>query len=254
MSLALAERPETDNSTEVDELVATFKREYALGAESARNAVGHWINAGEALLRLRDQLGMNDDDAKRGEFRAWLEENLVISREQGQRCMRMAFYRSVIEERGATTVHAAREIMVGLPAIGKGLREPLKEELKSSVLALRDAGCSTREISETLGISTASAWRIVNPEGAAALDRRRIERRQKAKEEAERREQARLQKLVRQRGGSIAEAYSLVRKLAQELDRAMEGVCDPQAKAEIRRALGRVHSAEDDIVRALKIA
>jgi hypothetical protein len=59
---------------------------------------------------------------------------------------------------------------------------------------------------------------------------------------------------VRKVGGSVAESYSLIRKTLQALDRAHGDATDREMRAALSAATAKLHSAEDEIVRALGVS
>jgi hypothetical protein len=52
-------------------------------------------------------------------------------------------------------------------------------------------------------------------------------------------------------GGSVADGYSLVRRAVQAVDRAHSESRDREVRAALSHAIGRLHEAEDQIVRAM---
>jgi hypothetical protein len=76
----------------------------------------------------------------------------------------------------------------------------------------------------------------------------RREERSKARARDERK---RLARIAREKGGGIAELYSLVHRMEDELGRAGREATSPEAKGALDSATGHFHAMRDEIVRAL---
>jgi predicted transcriptional regulator len=126
-----------------------------------------------------------------------------------------------------------------------------RPELEAEVHRLTGEGLSQKKIAAELGLSSGTVWRWLNPDAARRRDReaaRNTLRARRALLRQERDEQ------VRKHGGNLAEAYSLVRRALQELDRAAEDEdLERDARQEINAALARLHAAEDRIAKAVRL-
>ena len=126
----------------------------------------------------------------------------------------------------------------------------IDEEARDEMRRLRREGLNYREIAARLEVPKSSVYRILNP----AAHKRHLEQQKRLTVAARRAlRQKEREADVRTRGGNVAEAYSLIRKALQELERAVELESDRDAKRHMQSGMARLHSAEDEIVKAVRL-
>lgn len=217
------------------------------------SALHHAIKAGEALYEAHLQIGTEEG------WRSWCKENLGISGSTAGRYERLAFYRDQLPpeafepyvDAGGTvrqpSANRAIEVYIrGLPLIHDIARSRRgSPELRAEVRRLRKQGVTYPDISEMLGISpnTIACYSVPGFEDRQIRKaRERLRRRQAARRAlAEQEERQRRDRLAKDNGGVLADAYSLVRRAIQKTD-----------AGNARKALTYLHRAEDEIVKAMK--
>lgn len=245
------------------ELADEANREHEATESSMLDVLSHAIAAGKALLEAKNR-------TLHGEWQAWLEQNFAGSRETASRYMRLAYYEDVVLPRpwasggvgrssrwtADTTAELTRawQYLRGLPPAGDGRRPQHSEEIKSEARRLHAAGVSYREIARMLGVSHHSVPRWCD---ADYRRRRQAEaNRQKARQrdEAARRKQQARDRAVARTKGPGSEAYSLLRRAAQMLERAAVEAEDREVRAAFTAAQAQIYKAEDRIMRGLGVA
>lgn len=236
-----------------DDLAATANHEHEQALNAANAMVRHAMNAGDALLAAKAQTAP-------GQWTRWLAAQFVASPETANVYMSLAHHREAIEANTEVkSISQARRYLREIGAVreehgshGRGVY--VTEAVREEARAMKREGRTYKQIADALGthVSTVHGW--CNPD---TIGNRRT---RQAKSKAHRREVARaLRRQERDRaaakmGGSVAEAYSMVRKTAQAVDRACEASEDREVRAALNTALTKLHAAEDAIVRALGIA
>lgn len=218
------------------ELAAEANREARLAEEAAQTAVRHWVNAGEALLKVKAQIPAS-------EWVPWLASNFEASPNWGQFCVRLATYRHVVEAEGVSSVRQARVLIRGLPAIERGVEINARRE---QALELRDAGMTYRAIADALGCSLSSVQKWCNPRTRDRMKARKrewaaVRRRMLAERQAGR------------VGGGIAEAYAMAERMQDVLGRAHAEATDLEARRALSLAGEHYRKMRDEIVRALGV-
>ena len=240
------------------ELFDGANREHDFGCHAAAAALAHWMSAGDLLIEAR-----RIAEAAGRPWGAWIEEYFHGGYSTAQSFIRMATYRSLLEDRAdeVTNIAQALRYLRGLPpSAPRGPRGGYTSadpdgSLAGDACRLASGGVSQRDIAAMLGVSAITVWRWLNPDVARqrrAEERRRRYGRDKARRVIERREAR--DAAVRKVGGSVAEAYSMIRKTAQVVDRAHGKVTNREVRAALSASLAKLHSAEDEIVRALGIS
>lgn len=231
------------------ELAAEAQNEYDAGMGAALDALQHWIRAGDALRAAKQQVIP-------GSWLKWLDDNFRGQRSKAQKLIRFATYKDLIAAEGITSVDVASRYLRGLPdATPRGIHRPENDLLRAEVSRLIQGGMTHRAVGELLGVSRYTIYRWQDPERARRVGREYMAKR-RAAERATRIEgqSARQDAAVRRIGGSVADAYSMIRKTAQVVDRACGDADNREVRAALSAALTKLHHAEDEIVRALGIA
>jgi hypothetical protein len=237
-----------DNLT-LDELAAAANSEHHQAVEAATAAVDHAIRSGELLAAAHQRVTAAGES-----WSQWLTENFEGVHRTAATYIRIAAHRDHVPD-GAGLVEARRALR-GLPRvyIGPALPSGAPEETKDEARRLRSEGMSLKATAERLGVSKSSILNWTDPDHYAkvrARARRYNARQRLARGELRRRER---DAVVRAAGGALADAYGLVRRAAQAVDRARAEADDREAKNALAAALGELHSTEDKIVRALGVA
>jgi transcriptional regulator with XRE-family HTH domain len=159
--------------------------------------------------------------------------------------MRLARNKDKVLAAQPPSLNAAQRLLLGAPdsRVDKDLREDARR--------LRSEGLTYDDIAERLGVTRDSAYRWCNPK----VEERR--RRQIAAQSMAGRRALNKQKResdVRKAGGSLAVAYSHLRKALQALDKAASEHENRDVRAAISSATLRAHNVEDEIVKAARAA
>ncbi len=234
-------------------IAATINSEHEQVYAAALDALTHAILCGEALQKAREAV-------PDGEWTRWVDQNLDITDNQAFRYLRIAHYRDVLlsAEHRPQSVRAALDYLRenNMPRLDtsnrrNGGRYPTFDV--DEARRLHSQGMSFGQIGQLLGISSQAVWLQLAP---GARDKRAKSRRRrwelnkaqrKALVDAER------AKAVARVGGSVADAYALLRKCAIALDRAITTTSTTAEVDALRDALAFTHRAEDQIVAALKL-
>ncbi len=235
--------------------------EHLQAQTAAKNWAEHAIAAGEMLIELQKRV-------EPGGWARWCDENLTFSKGHALLYMRVYFYSDQVLAAGVDSYDAARAVTLGLPS--REFKEHHKAQLKAPpslaayVLDRRTAGIGWTEIGRETGFSFEVVRGLVDPEWRrkrqesnkrqmqAIRDRRKSKRQEaaRAKQALEREE---LNRLAKKTGGNTSEAYSLVRRLLSELDRAVGEWESPDARASLREAIRHAHKVEEAVVEVLRI-
>lgn len=233
----------------LDELAATANREYRLANASATTAVGHAIACGEALLAARKRIPM-------GEWQMWCAGNVSeMSKTCIARYCRLARHKHEFSVGEYATIAGAVDYLAQLspPSPLKGVLDPRMKLDVDEARRLRRQGMSYASIAEILGVSYSTVRLHLIP-SERQKHREKIQRHRDMIRAARLAARAKIRDdAVRRRGGLPAEAYAALRRCALIVDQAMRGVDDASERSRLAAALGFVHKAEDEIVRALRI-
>ena len=229
----------------LEQLAQAANDQHQAVAGAASQLLKHAIWAGQALIEAKARVPL-------GEWEGWAAENIQFSPSAMAVYMRLATYRDEVLAGGYAGINAAMTALRGKPRAdnGKVMRKP--DWMRDEVQRLHEAGLTNKAISELVDVSEITIGRWLNPDvraRAAASAKKRNERLRLARIALQQKERDRV---VKQHGGAVAEAYALIRRAAQQLDRAQDEEINREIAGQIRSALGKVHAAEDEIVRTLK--
>lgn len=225
-------------------LADTANHEYAEAERAAASALEHAILAGRALAAARRIVPP-------GAWQAWVETNFHGSYPTAYLFERLAAHSTKIQNAGVTTVVEARDFLVR-EGLGTGHRMKAPASVIAEAKRMAAAGMSASEISRQIGWSDTTVAKWVDPKRAQKHRETVNARRRNRKLAAAVQRRAERDSLAARAGGGVAEAYSRTRKLAQLLDRVLAGTDGREQRAAINAALTHLHSAEDEIVRALR--
>ncbi len=217
----------------IDELAVEVRAEHARALASASAVVVHAIRCGELLLKAKARI-------PHGHWRRWVAEKVLadgLRWSSVNAYMRFARHQAILRDGRPTTPEDATRLLHGHAdaRLDPGVRDQARE--------LRDEGMTYDQIAEQLAISKGCAWRLTNPHSYAANRRKKRNESIAAKRALGIRER---DAAVQRRGGSLAQGYALIRRAAQELDRAL-AAADSDERQHIVTAIGRLHRAEDSI-------
>lgn len=213
-------------------------REHALAIQAGESMVMHAIKSGEALIAAKQQIG-------HGGWYTWLEKNFTDRNvNTPQLYMRLARNKELIYRRNATGIKEAARLIKGAPntRVDPALRQQAKD--------LKRKGHTNAEIADALGMAEQTIYRWLNPEKEARYRRRRAQLSMEGRRAAQQRER---QKAVQARGGPVSEAYALVRRALRALDEAVDTEENKDCRRAISTAINRLHIAEDEIVKAVRL-
>lgn len=241
----------------LDELGGTAAREHGLVVQAGTAMIEHAIRAGEALLAARDQYCgplLQDRSLSQNQvWMAWLAENFPGARNTASGYMRVASHQDAIRSalRDPTLGEALRYIRGLQPSLG-GVRVT-PQEVIDEARRLRGQGLAFTEIAPLLGISAATVRRHLDPAARrryCETNRRKKQRERMAAKVAAR---ATRDRAVREKGGTLAESYSRLRRTEQEVDSARFAATNREIRVTLNAVLTSLHEAEDHLVRALGI-
>lgn len=225
----------------IGELTATVLREHELCREAAKKTVDHAIRAGEALLQIRDLLLGSED------WMQWLADYPVMHRTTAYQYMRLASYQRLIPE--GSSINAADTMIKALPALDGGPGRPRVEDgRKVEARRLRDEEKrSYKEIAKEVGASVSTVYGWFN-NGTKGVREKRARRALREQEQ-----QAEVRRLVKKKGGALAEAYAMAERLDGVLGQAHKEAEDADARRELTAAHELQRGMRDRIVRALGV-
>lgn len=251
MSLALV--PEESAPT-LDELAATARHEHQLAEGSALGLLHHAIACGEALNSARSLVAP-------GDWMDWCETNVAeIHFSSIVKYCRLARHRDYLEPRiNDGTLRSRASAHISLRGIGHQhgasiVHAALRLDVSTERLRqLKDKGLTHRQIADEVGLSTRTISERFNP----AARKKRIARATQRRREARRVRDALAQKerdnAVRKKGGVAADLYAAMRRHAVTAHGLIADSDDTEFCEEMRSVLSAIHSAEDAIVRALRL-
>ena len=230
----------------LSELARVIAEEDEAVRTSAASMIHHAIRAGEALLEAKKQV-------PRGQFQQWLIENFHSNPDAQWASahlyayMRIARHKDYVLESGVSTLADARRILSAAHKT-QGNGHVLLDLDEDVIRMVRQGKLTQKEAAERLGVSA--------PTIRNRLDggRRNREKGQKLREARKALAREQREARIRKAGGAIAESYALVRRALQELDRAHAEAADREVRAAIGAAIARLHSAEDQIAKAVKLS
>lgn len=227
------------------ELGALANREHRAVIGNGQSMLEHALKAGEALSIARSRVAP-------GEWSSWCAANFLAHTGTASSYMRLWFYR---DEVGSTTssIATALKMVKGLPRLDGG-RAVVTPDEAAEIQRLHEEGLGYVEIGKRFDISPTTAHKWGNPKNQAShrANAKRMYIRRQAAERALVLEERK--KAAARIGGPLADAYSLARKTAQRLDQAHDASEDREVREALSAALRRIHSAEDEIVKALGIS
>lgn len=225
-------------------LAETIRTEHSAIASSAQAALLHAITAGEALLAARKQL-------PKGSWTQWLADECGLRYQRALYYMRLADNKELVLSKDMT-LGQALAYLTGVPGpTNQNQRRP--DHQRNEAKRLYAEGVPRKKIATLIGVnpSTIYGWTAGSQIEArrkryAMLQRERMQRALKRQQDEERRKRE-IQLAKKAGHKSLAEAYSLLRRSAQELDRALAPEAGAEERTLINRAIYFAHQAEDAI-------
>jgi predicted transcriptional regulator len=222
--------------------LANIEHEATIGL--LKDSLVHAIGVGDILNEIHTRIPW-------GEWVGWLEENFSGSHGTAALYRRIAWYATDVQESGTSTIADAIAYLqlhnLNVPRMGNREATTVKEARK-----LMEKGLSGRAAARELGISNNKLrwWMGLGKKSASSSKKEYL---RKKREEKKVKQQIERDELARQRGGSVAEVYSLIRKAAQQLDAAslLPGQ-SAEAKGSLTAAIRLLYKVEDHVVEALR--
>jgi transposase-like protein len=228
----------------LEELAATYDQEHNLELQAGASCLDHVICAGKALLESKKYV-------PHGQWVKWLLARFPDrSYMTHYQYMRIAREEATVRASGATTLaFALREVRGTLqPAdvrVGTAVRDQARAMYQTGAYTLA-------EVAAELGVSPSTVGNWTNPKAYERQKRISSQRTKKAQRALRRQEDERM---VRNVGGQIAQAYSLARKSLQALQEAHDRLdLKPEVRVEVRQAMSYLYATEDAIVKASKLS
>ena len=223
----------------LDDLKVAIEREHAsvLGTPSERIEAA--IHCGEHLLLAQQQTDSQT-------YWIWLGE-LNMHRTTAYRYMRLARHADEVRSGEYDGIDPAIE------GIRTGKRPRRTDEDRDEIVRMRQAGMTMGQIAEALdmSVSTVYYWSSAKNAKRRGSQRRATRARER---HAELRQQA--QVLAKGIGGAMENGYSFLRRCEQQIDKSIAGLDsakDREIRVALRRALGHLHAAEDELTRAMAL-
>lgn len=223
----------------LDDLATEINREYRNITGTASERIEAAIRIGERLLTAQRQVESG------GEWFDWLGM-LEVHRTTAYRYMRLAKHQDEVRAGEFDGIDPAIE---ALSAERKARRSNAERE--EMVRMATEQGMSVDQIAEALGVAKSTVWYWTSKRNRRkrGTQRRATRARQQL---AKMRTEGKV--LSRELGGSAENAYGLLRRTEQQVDRVLARTTIPnESRYALRRALGHLHAAEDEIVRALRL-
>ena len=221
----------------LDDLAAEINREAQTIMGTARERIDAAIRIGERLLaaqQLVESIGWYD----------WLG-TLDLHRTTAYRYMRLAKHADEVRAGSFDGIDPA------IAALPDGRARRTTSEREEMVRMATEQGMTIPQIAETLGVAQSTVWywtskRNRHKRGSQRRATRARERLAKMRADGK--------TLSREIGGSPQNAYGLLRRTEQQVDRVLSRTTiSSEARVALRRALGHLHAAEDEIVRAMRL-
>lgn len=233
----------------LSQLAVDAEKQYRLATESASHAVAHAIACGDVLLVAQAQVPP-------GQWGRWCRANVpTINETTIQKFCRLAAHKDAIATGEFPTIERAMGYLraLGVPPRPSGPMRSYKTFDHDEARRLLAKGKTYKEVGEILGVSDQTIALHLNPTRMKQKKdyMRRISREKRAAKNALIVQQR--DKTIRSTGGLPAEAYALLRRTALVIDKAIGKTEDSAEKVKLTAALGFVHKAEDEIVRALRL-
>lgn len=190
----------------LDQLAATANTEHEAALAAGHAMLLHALAAGEALLAIKSQL-------RYGEWSAWQDGNLRLSRQDVQLYCRLATHRQVVLDSGVQNRAAAEHLLRFLP-----MTEKPGNELREEARRLIEQGSTQRQAAALLGVSHSMVAHAVNP---ALYARKLAYMRERSRRRAEERralQQAQRQEAIKKALVKAGEATNEAHRLAIRLN------------------------------------
>jgi transposase-like protein len=221
----------------LDELAAEINRDY-------RGIMGTGAQRIEMAIKIGDRL-LTAQTMVDGSFFDWLG-TLDIHRTTAYRYMRLAKHQDEVRKGDYDGIDPA------LAALDSDRRTRRSESERAEMVRMAtEQGMTLEQISQTFGISKSTVWYWTSKKNRKRRGTQRRATRARENMTRMRRESKTLAKSV---GGSVDQAYGLLRRTEQNVDRVLSRNTVPrEARIALRRALGHLHAAEDELSRALRL-
>lgn len=235
-----------------EELAVFAEGAITRAGDHARQSIHHLIQAGGALLEMRDRMP--------GQYGAWLDQ-MGLTRKWAGSCQRLYTYRNelptdVFNERltghgrvRQPSLHFALESISHLPSLsggGVGGHNRLPEDRTAVVKQMLSKGVPVREIARMTGVGRTVIQDMQNPTKRAERDRRQREQRKSAaaalkalRDQGQREERDKLAKIT---GKEASVAYAAVRQALAALAKVSTSA------AHVHAATSYLTAAESRIV------
>ena len=224
-------------ATELDQIAARVRAQHALVQDNAARTVEAMIATGDALIEARALVA-------EGGLDEWAKTVAGLHPKTVRTYVKFAVHAELLREAQPKGTFEARRLLsqAGVPRLNSA------DVTTARAKDLKERGLTNKAIGEQMGISGARVSQLLNKENARAKNAAAQRRRLEAQKALERKEQA--AKVKKAGNKNVSEAYSLVRKALQELDRAMSET--PLAKQKyLRLAQDEMYRAQDNIALAL---
>lgn len=227
------------------ELAEAIEQEHQRVIETGTAMIEHAIRAGRHLLLARERV-------PRGTFQKWLIDNFGRADTQWASAhlytyMRIARHSDLVRASGVQTITQARMMLSRTVVTAGSGHRPLDLD-EDTIRLAREKHITQKEAARRLGVSIATVRSRLD----GGKHNRQKQKKLREARKALRREQRDAN--VAAAGGSIAKAYSLLRKALQELDRAEAAAPNREARAAIAGAIAHMHGVEDDVARAVRLS
>lgn len=220
----------------LNEVTASIRRCHLQVEKNGEALVESMIRCGQLMLQAKSLVPA-------GQWGKYVSEVLGIHRKTAGTYIRFATYAEELRQKSPTTVHHARQVLadLGVPSVNDATNN------KKEARAMKKLGKTYQQIADHFGVpkSTVSYW--LNSENLNANKRKHSKLAQRAKKAEEMKRLKRSMKAAKDT--DLSEAYSLVRKALEALQKAQEASTG-DASQSISKAMSALYQAEDDIIAA----
>ena len=154
--------PALDPSARLAELAAAITGAHRSVLGAGRQMIEHAIACGEALHEARALV-------PRGEWLAWMADNVAVSVWTAHRYMRLATYRDAVLASDVDAIEDAMRLLADKPRFGHGPRSLSRQDKAAIVELYEQEGMAA--VMAAFQVAKSTVWRLVSDRSPDKLDR-----------------------------------------------------------------------------------
>ena len=234
---------ESMQNSELPELEAALRSALDQFQIAVQLTVSSAVTVGGILCTAQEQIPEKS-------WSEWLGEHFPYTAHTARKWMRLYHYRDLLDD-DITRIDDAANILKGLPRRDQSSVSSIDARL---ITSLKGEGLSNAAIARHVGVASLRVRQVLDPKGYAEYRRRDNRRRRDARAAHQRELHARtIKRLIRSASKELSEAYSLLRKQTEALDRAIEASDDVTVRSHLRKARDLSVRAEREIIKGLEL-